>query len=297
MGASMGVQAKLGMGANNPVTEAYEFVRDDVMLEEILADGSAIRGTRSRPTERYRVVQRSVRGSVVMNPNPVELSNLLPRMLGAAASGITFNLAETLPSFYYTSDRVTKVPTFNGCVVGKWTFRATVGQPLELTLEIVGVDETIGAAGEFPALTIDETSPPFILPDLALTIGGTTYTCDQFEISGDNVLEVRFGNSLTPTAINPTDRIITVSTRVPYGDAGTLYGTGSAGLAMVANFTNGGAGGGAAGVNLKFDMPIVRFPKKTPVVDGRGEEWLLIDGRACKSGSTAELTVTCDSTP
>lgn len=290
MAAAMGPQAKLGLGAANPVTEAFEFLRDTVELEEVIIDASGIRGTRSVPKERSRSSQRMVKGQLVMNPTPVELANILPRILGAAAAGTTFALAETLPSFYMTSDRVTKVHTFSGCVVNKATFKGAVGAPLELTLDIMGVDETLGNPGTFPSLTLDITSPPYILPDLALTIGGPAFTCDQFTLEIDNKLEVRFGNSLTPTAINPTGREITLDTRVPFADAGSLYGTGSSGLAVNATFTNGG-------VSCLFAMAAVLFPKLSPVVDGRGEIWLPIKGPARKSGSTNELIVTNDSTP
>jgi tail tube protein len=290
MSGALGVQAKLGMGAASPVTEPYEFLTDNLRLEQTIADLSAIRGTRSHPKERSRETQRTVTGNITMNPTPVELTTLLPRILGAAAVGTTFSLAETLPEFFVTSDRVTKVLTFNGCKVNRATFRATVGGPLELDMEIFGKDEAVGAAGSFPALSIDVASPPFILADLALTLAGVPYKCDQWEMMVDNTLEVRYANSLTPTEINETDRQVTMTTRIPYVDGGTLYGSGSAGVAATAVFTNGA-------VSITFTLPAFIFPKASPVVDGRGEEWLPIAGPCRKSGATAELTVTLDSTP
>lgn len=290
MPASMGHQAKLGMGAASPVTEAFEFLTDNLKLMQTIIDASGIRGTRSRPKERSRESQRTVSGTITMNPNPVELDRLLPRILGAAEVADVFSLAETLPEFYVTSDRVTKVLTYNGCKVNRATFRASVGGPLELALEIFGKDESIGAAGTFPAISVDIASPPYILADLALVIGGTAYTCDSIEIVIDNALEVRYGNSLTPTEINPADRQVALATRVPYGDAATLYGSGSAGVATTATFTNGA-------VSCLFTFPALIFPKESPVVDSRGEEWLPINGVARKSGSTPELTVTNDSAP
>ncbi len=293
MSASMGVQAKLGMGSASPVTEAYEFIRDTLALEQSILDASGIRGTRSHPKERCRENQRVVRGQIELNPTPAEIANLLPRILGGSGTGgppPTFSPTETLPAFYVTSDRVTKVLTYNGCVVDKATFRATTGSPLSLILDLVGVDETVGAAGTFPALTLDETAAPYILPDLALVIGGNTYLTDDIEIVIDNALEVRFGNSLIATSINPTDRNITVTTRVPYGDAGTLYGSGASGLASTATFTNGT-------VSMLFTFAALVFGKNSPVVDSRGEIWAPINAKAYKSGSTSELVVTNDSTP
>ncbi len=292
MSASMGVTAQLGLGVASPVTEMYEFMKDSVMLKETISDLSGIRGTRSRPKERSKITKREVGGQLVMQPTPAELALLLPRILGAAAVGTTFALAETLPVFFQTSDRVTKVVTYNGCVVNKATFKAAVGGPLELTLDIIGKDETVANAGTFPALTLDETAEPFILAELALVIGGTTYKCDQWESVIDNALEVRFGNSLIATEINPTDRNVTMSTRVPYADAGTLYGSGSTGLAVTATFTNGGSA-----TSILFSYAALEFPKETPVVDGRGEIWTPINGVSRMSGATRELVITLDSTP
>jgi|SRR5579859_3447739 len=286
MSGAIGVQAKCGLGSASPVTEAYEFLRDGVMLEEVLADTSGIRGTRSRPKERERIASRMVKGPLVINPTPLDLTNLLPRILGAAGVANVYNLAETLPSFFMTSDRVTKVHTFNGMVASKATFKATVGAPLELTLDLVGIDESIGAAGTFPAISPDLTNPPYILADLAFNLGGNAYTVEQIEIAIDNVLEIRFGNSITPTAINPTDRHITLSTRVPWSDSFALYGAGDpAGLSATATFTNGAK-------NLIFTMPALVYPKKSPIVDARGEIWQSVDGVAMKSGGTNELAVT-----
>lgn len=286
-----GGTCQLGWGAANPITEGLEFISDSLRCYEEVANFSGIKGTRSRNTARSRITGRLVSGTQTFHPNPVSLDRILPRVLGAAEVVDVFALAETLPEFFVTSDRVTKVLTYSGCRVSRASFRAAGdGAPLEVAVDIIGKDEAVAAAGTFPAIVPDQTSAPYILSDLALTIGGSAFQCDGLEIVVDNLLAARRANSLTVTDIQPTDRLVTVSCRVPWGDAGTLYGTGAAGLAVVATFTNGAT-------STSFSMAAVRFPKSTPTVDDRGELWLDVTGQALMTGATRELVVTSDSTP
>lgn len=86
---------------------------------------------------------------------------------------------------------------------------------------------------------------------------------------------------------------------VPYtSDTVGLYDGGVGGIAGNINFSYQGAGGGGAGVNLKFDFVNLVFPAaKSPAVASKDEVKLLLAGEARKSGSTAPLVVTLDSTP
>ena len=53
---------------------------------------------------------RTIVGSVLLEPTPADLSIWLPRILGATASGSTFALASTLPSFRCPSGRPARAP-------------------------------------------------------------------------------------------------------------------------------------------------------------------------------------------
>jgi hypothetical protein len=290
MSGSYGWAAKLGTGAAAAVDEALEFTRDSMRCYEEIIDLSGISGSRSHKSEPNQVIRKYVNGEIACFPNPVELARLLPRILGAAAAGTTFSLAETLPEFYVSSDRTNFVHIWNNCRCGRATFSARDGGGLELVMFNVGKTETKNAAGTFPAISISDTTQSFILPQLALTLGGNAYQCDGITVTIDNALNVRFANSLTATEINPTDRMITISTRIPWGDSSALYVDGAANLAMLATFTNGAT-------SLQMSFPAVKFPKSTPTVDDRGEMWINIEARALKTGSTPEAVFTLDSTP
>jgi hypothetical protein len=239
-----------------------------------------------------------------MQPGYTELTFLLQWILGGTPTGTTpktYPLGDSLQSRYVTIDRSDgangKVFTYTGVYVDKATFRAQQGELLELTLDLVGTDETIANAGTFPNLTLS-TDYPFYFADLTLTANGSTWTTKDIEIVINNHLDKeRFFNSLTRTAILPQDREVTITFNPSFGEAAALYNTGVGGIAVDATFAAGGAGGGAAGVSLDFSFPKVVFPRVSPDVAGKTEEMLPMRGVAKKSGSNLELSVLLDSTP
>lgn len=290
MAAAQGSQSKFGIGTTSTVDQPYDYKSESIACNEDFYDPDGIIGSRERLSERVRQNIRHIGGSVTLEPNSIELANLLPWILGAVASGQTFNLSDTLPSRYISIDRVTKVFTYAGCVVNRATFSASEGGPLTVSLDVIGTDETVANAGTFPSLTISTAAGPYMLSDLAITVGGSSYNFREFSITIDNMLETRFLNSLTATAITPRDRLVSVGLRGPYGDQSALYGLAVAGVAVVATFTN-------STLSTVFTMPAVQFPRRSPTVGGKSEIYLPLQGVARKLSSTASLTVTNDSTP
>lgn len=295
MAPVQGYNAKLGIGTSATVDQPLDFLNESLALAEEFVDRNGLRGTRSHNIENMRAGLRRVGGSITLQPTAVEWSYLLPWILGANASGTTYALAETVPSRYVTVDRSDgtdgKVFTYDGVKVNRAVIRGSQGQPLELTLELLGIDETVANAGTFPSLTLDTTTAPFMFHDLALTVGGTTYQSRELVLTVDNRLDgERFFNSQTRTAIVATDREVSCELTLPYGDAEAAYNTGVAGVAVVGTFTNGT-------VSLAFSMTKVVFPRQSPTVQGRTEIMVPLRGVAKKSGSTLELVTTLDSTP
>jgi hypothetical protein len=283
--------SQLGISASSPVDARFDFQSERLACAEDFLDGNGLRGTRERDISRVRRNVRRIGGQLALQPNAAELALLLPWALGADASGTTYALADTLPERYVSVDRVAKVFLYSGCKVDRATFRAGQGEALQLALDLVGQDETVGNAGTFPSLSIDVATGPFIFTDLALTIGGTTYNAKEFELTIDNKLDKqRFFNSATLVSVVPTDREISLRTSLPYGDATTAYNSGPGGVAVVATFTNGT-------VSVAFSLVKVTFPRRSPHVPGRSEIMVPMEGTAYHSGSTNSLVVTLDSTP
>lgn len=299
----MGHQALLGFGlTGGAVNEPYEFRSEGIVKQESHVETGGIRGTRSHISENVSEGTYTVGGPLVLIPTPADLVTLLPKILGAAASGTTFALAETLPDFVAQIDRKTKVFAYSGCKVNKASFKSSKGNPLTLDLDIQGkkegsysgstfTDITLGSAGTFPSLTLSVLQP-YMHHQLVLTIGGTAYEVDDIDITIDNALILdRFNNSQSRTELPEGDRIITVSATFPYSTSETaLYNIATAGAAATAVYTNGN-------YSITFTFAVLQAAAKSPVVQSRnGEIVLPIDFVARMSGSTRELVILNDST-
>jgi hypothetical protein len=283
----------MGWGSSNPVDTAIEFNSESIRKSATILETGGIRGTRSHPKERTRSGTYTVGGSMSCNPGPTELAFLLPYILGANASGTTFALAETLPSAYITVDRVAKVFTYAGMKVNRGTFRCSQGQLLQLDLDLMGKTETVANAGTFPSLTLG-TEAPYVFHDAVITIASTAYPVSDLDITIDNRLEGnRFQNSQTRTELPTMDRTVTVTVNTEFTSSTTaLYDAANnyTGLSCTVVFTNGN-------YSITFTLPALQVPAQSPVVGGRNEIMMPLQFTARKSGSTAELTVTNDSTP
>lgn len=293
MSGAYGVQSRLGFMANGATaaTQAVEFLTETLAQRTERIDTNGLKGTRARYVNRIREGRRRVSGSITLNPTAAELAFLLPYLFGASAAGTSFPLGETLTQFAAQADRVQKVFTYQGLVASRATFRGTSGQPLEMTLDLVGRTESVGNAGTFPNLSIDTATAPFVYTDSVITLNTTTYQSTEFEMTFDNGVDAeRFLNSQTLVTAQATDRVVTLRLGIPYGDGSALYTPGTATLAAVVTFTNGA-------LSLAFSYANVFAAWETPVANGRGEMVLPINGQAYRDGSTAELVTTLDSTP
>lgn len=291
--ASVGTLAKLGTGSTSTVDIPFEFLSETLQKKMAMKPTEGVRGSRSRPIERVRADAYTVMGDLTMNPSPVEIDTLGYYATGTAKSGgNVFVLAETVPDFYVAIDRVAKVPVYAGCRCGKWVLRSGEGRFLESVMSVIGKTETVGAAASFPSLTLN-LGPQYIFYDAALTIGGTTYSVKEWEVSLDNGLKPRNMNSQSATDIPPTDRIVKVSLKLPYTSSEVaLYDVGNTGAAVVLTLTNGQT----SGCSLILSMAKVVFDTESPNVGGRDEILLSLNGQAFKTGSTDEIVITNDST-
>lgn len=292
MAGYWGYVGQLGISASNPVDARFDFLNESLACSEEFPDTGGLRGTRSHVVERVRQGIRRVGGGITMQPTAVEWAALLPWIQGANASGTTYALADALQSRYVTVDRGAKVFTYSACFVDSATIRASQGQPLQLSLNLVGSDETVANSGTFPALTLDTTTNAFMFHDCVISIGGVSYSSRNFEMTINNHVDrERFFNSqVLSTATQAMDRNISVGFSLPYGDATAAYATGASGVAVTATFTNGA-------VSLAFSLVKVCFPRRSPTWPGRAEVMLPLQGLAYRSSSTLELVTTLDSTP
>lgn len=290
-----GELSQLGVDTIAAVGHAFNFVDGGIGTDEDFIDCNGNRGTRSHDIALIRQGNRRIGGALVLEPTALELSLLLPWIMGAAVSGTTFALADTLPTRFVAEDKVVKVHNYTSCVVNRATFEGSEGGPLRLTLDVIGGDESIGNAGSFPSLTLDTTTSPFVFTDLntGLSVNSATTNAKSFKLTIDNHVQARFYQSQTATALIPNDRTVSLSLDCSYGLASALYGLGAGGTAVTLTFTN------AADVNLilTFSLVKVAFPRKPVQIRGKDEITLPLVGNALKSSGTLELVTTLASTP
>ena len=277
-------------------SEIYDFNGETLQKHGTIMHAYTIRGTRSEAKERSRQGPYFVQGVISMPVDVAAMDNWLPRILGTNESTDSFALAETLQSFGALMDLGGQTHEFKDCYVGRAVFTGEAyngndaPRPLNVELTIMGKSEA--TATSFPSISLSTASntAPLMFEDGVITLSGSARDVLKFSLVVDNMLRVRWTNSLTPTCIYPTGRRVSLACITPYtsGETG-LYDQSYAGAAASLAFTNGNT-------SLTFSMPALQIPSRTPVATGRGEVVLQLAGTARKSGSTAELTVTNDST-
>lgn len=296
--AAQSYAAQFGLGAiggNSTATTRYDFRDTPFGLDEHFIDANGLRGTTSHVVERNLAGNRPCSGAVRCQPTAVELANMLEWMMQGTTSGsptVTYPLsAGTMKTRAVVIDRVTNVYTYATVGVASWEVSGGEDQALDWTLNLVGLDESVGNAGTFPALTLDTTTFPFKFTDCTLNCASTLYTPKSFRLSVDyHIDRQRFFNSQTLTGIYSQDRTVTFETSLPDGEAHALYGVGRGGFSVVITATTGNS-------VLTMTMPAVAAPRRTPPVPERREIMLPIVGQAFRSGSTLELSVSLNPTP
>lgn len=259
-------EAQYGVGDASPVTQAIEVISSTLKKTVTHATSPGLRGTRSRRKERTRKVRSAVSGNLVLNPTPTEIDWFIEKILGGTtAVGVT-DVAETLPEFYVNSDKVTNVFEYSGIRVASCTIAGSSGNPLTWTLELEGEDESEGAAGTFPSLTLP-TDNMFVFSDCTLTLEGAAREVNEFSLVIDNALLMDlYRNSVTRTEIPAADRIVQLTADVPFtSDNEDLYDAAIAGAAASLAISDGSTTYTFAAANAKI-------PAEGSDVAGRGSE-------------------------
>lgn len=292
MADQVGVFNRLGWDDDTTTaTVEFEFLPGSTLgYNEVFLDTEGMRGSRSHFIDRIRRVQARVEGRLMFAPTPAELVTLLPLGYGGTPSGTSYPLGETVPLTNWIAVRDGTSYAYAGCAVDTMTISASAGGPMTVALDVLGKTETV-SSGTIGSNTIDaSTGGPFVLSDCAVTVASTSYEVNSIEIVVQNFLEVKYRNSVTPTQILATNRVVTVNCAFSLGTAAALYGSSIGGVAVVATFTNGA-------VSCAFTMSKVAAPKQPLPFGERGILDLPWRGVAKKTGSTAELTTVLDSTP
>ena len=239
---------------------------------------------------RTRRGTRQVQGQLVTAPSPEELDLLLEWATGGTKTAGNIDVAESagVPARWLRADRDGTVEIYSGVKVGSFTLSASEGSPLQMSLQLQGIDEASSTSPTSPT-AIDVDAGPYMFQECVLSVDSTQYAFRQFSLQVDNRLEVKVNNSPTPTAIHSTGCAAQVQLALPLGDASALYGSAVGGVAVVATFTNGN-------YSLAITMAAVQAPKTEKPFGTRGALDLTWNGEVRKTGSSPFIRFANDST-
>jgi hypothetical protein len=286
---AQGALTKFGFHTANPVTSAFEATSFSGGSSKPHLEANGMRGTRSHIAERVIEGVEEVAFQIETMPSPEEFALILA-FAGFAATGTTYNLTEALTAYYFTVDKVTKVPTYSGCKCNSLTISAVKNSPWRVTMDVIGAQETDGDAASFPAISLTET-PPLALHHCAVTLQSSARSVVDLTIKIDHMLEAQANNAAYSELIEPTDRLVTVEMTVPYTAANAdLKNQAVAGATATAVFTYGN-------YSCTFTFAKLQFPKGGVPVQGKSGLMLQLSGTARMSSTTRELVITLDSTP
>lgn len=281
---------KLGIGAADPVTTLLRFADFDAGIRRELVTAEGTSGTFYTDENLVRESRRSVTPSLVCEPTASELAVLLAWAFGPGTGSplVTYvpQVDAVLRYMYWRPEQGDQF-FITDAAIDKMTISATVGGILNVSCEIVGrtFDDT---RNDFPAITADFSTSPFVLSDLsasggAFSFGGSSRQPNGFTVRIDNMIDrTRFLNSLTLTRVQKMNQGFGVSFDVPSGDNATLWKGGvAASVAMTATFTNEGTG-----ADFTLTAPAIKFPGQSPRHARGAEGFVTIDGTAHRTGGT-----------
>ncbi len=279
----VGHATRFGAGSGNTSTEEYEFLSCDLGADGSHREATGMRGSRSQFETSVVDGTEAVDGSVVIEPRPNDLTNWLPRILGA--NGVA---ASTVPEFVCNVERSAESNLYSGCKVDRATFTASSTQNLQLALDIVGKTETTQA---FPNIASTlSVLQPYVLHQAVLTLGGNTYAMDNLEIViANNLLRDRFYNTQTRSEIPEGGRLVTLGLDNPFNSSDTeLYDIARDGLAGSVVFTNGN-------YSITFTFTNLKMPRARQPIAGRDQA---LDKRLAltsyATANAAEIIITND---
>ena len=281
-------------------SEIYDFLYEGVQKRGRIIGGRAITGSRSQYAMPTREGHYQIGGPLATYTNSADLDLWLPRILGAAESTNTFELAETIPAFGMLIDRVGGILQYDDLVVNSCLWKAQAGpgdsEPefVEQVLTVVGKTETLGTSwpGTPPTLSTAANRGSYILSDSVLTVGGTTFAIKSCVMLVDNRVRARWVNSLSATELCPSDRIVMLRVYLPFTASSDAVFSGIyqhasqlTGVTSDITFTNGS-------YSTKFAFTGLQWAKTSPVVKGKTEILLPVTFIARKTSTTSELIVT-----
>lgn len=281
-------------------SERYEILAENVQAVRSLVGTQGLTGNLDPIANHLREGVTYVQGSILLEMGPFELSNWLPRILrkDVEVDGITYNMGDDANEFDILIKRDYGTALYKNCQVSRCLLRAASSlrgseQVLQALITVVGKteDNTASWPGSEPELpTLAE--PFWVIGDTTMTLSGTSYPIDAFNLEIDNNLQLIPRNSLSIQCIRSAGR----NTRLQFP---TPLTTAAYSALYQSRFDGGGVLKFDAAKNLSpdayystFTFPRLVQTRRTPATRGRTEIPLSIDLTAYRTDTDAPLAVT-----
>jgi hypothetical protein len=277
-------------------SERWKFTKDTVKRTVPLLVSEGITGTRSQAVDMAVPGEYSVGGQLEINPSFLFWDLWLPRILGAAESTDTFNIAETLQEWGMISDRGAEIVQYDSMKVSKMELRFAPGL-LVCTLDVMGLEADEAGAVTFPAASFSAAASTRLQ-----TYHASTFSLEPTDdgagivregiITVDNMLEAMPGAGIGfAESLRESGRLVTLSltNAMSADDWEEIYGTETPWDATVT----------LAHENMStvFTLRNLLCPRDTPVNDGKGQEIksaLTFQAFQDADGTNKEIQVTND---
>lgn len=271
---TLGSRAQLGIDSSYPVRAEFEFSTCSLTRRDTLQTTPATRGQAPRAADRVAYVEATVAGRIEMYPSVAEWAQLL--------AWINSTTAERR---YVTVDRGVQVTTYVGCVVQRATIAGNLGEPIRLTIDLLGQSTVTTPAGTFPAVASLD-GPPLLFANSQLQLAGMPRQTERWSLTIDNDLLVTRGFALEPAAINLQQRRVSLQCRLPY-DAAQADLLRAAPTALAALVECAGSTGG-----LRCVLPCTQLPLPEVFVRGAQPIWIDVTAEAFAPADGSDLTLT-----
>ena len=279
----------------------FEILDENVQYKDKLLGGNGLTGGVDPIGAHIRSGTRIVHGRILLEVGPYELDWWLPRILGNANVGDTFETDEVynLMPFDLMMKRDQGTVIYRHCSVNQAVFRSRASiegdeQIMQLGVDIIGYEEHDAT---YP---VSEPTLPandrlyWLLGDGALTLDSTEYYFDAFNLAINNNLLPQTRNFLNITCLQSQGRSIKLQVSTPYtSDSHTdLYisrfdGPGVLNFLGTKNLT-----GTPSGYVTTFTFARLIQTRQTPATRGHGEIPLSLDLEAFRTSVAEPIVVT-----
>lgn len=303
-------------------SKRIEFVYETLATERNIKHNSAITGFLGNRLYGARQGSYLTQGIISLQMSPLQLNTILPLVLGgtpgSAGSGlgedldsdgadVNFPLSNNIPTFDALVYREAGIFQYRNlraaqCVIrGRAVRGSDSNEFIEMILVCIGAQEIITKSGDSspwpgtePALPTTANALPYQYHELDLLLDGTQYNVENFTLTINNNLMVKWFDNLYPGCIRSTGRDVTLDVELPFTCAG---------LAEVLAMHDADAQAeirfstptGDVAYHTSFEMPYSLANFMTPTIEGRQDIPHKVRFTAFDSSGNDSLIVTNDS--